>query len=107
MGEVATAMMNAGREAIGAGVPEFEVAIATSQAGTRKAVLSCVDGSVYARFFSTDVDHYEERSCVRPVWNSPLKVAHPLGYVYPYQRRTKNGWQTRETRRHCAEASPS
>ena len=19
-----------------------------------------------------------------PVWNSPLKVAHPLGYVYPY-----------------------
>ena len=67
MGEVATAMMNAGREAIGAGVPEFEVAIATSQAGTRKAVLSCVDGSVYARFFSTDVDHYEERSCVRPV----------------------------------------
>lgn len=36
-GEVATAMMNAGRETIGAGVPEFEVAIATSQAGTRKA----------------------------------------------------------------------
>ncbi len=36
-GEVATAMMNAGRTAIGAGVPEFEVAIATSQAGTRKA----------------------------------------------------------------------
>jgi len=36
-GEVATAMMNAGREAISAGVPEFEVAIATSEAGTRKA----------------------------------------------------------------------
>ena len=36
-GNVATAMMNAGRAAIGAGVPEFEVAIATSQAGTRKA----------------------------------------------------------------------
>ena len=36
-GEVATAMMNAGREAIVAGVPEFEVAIATSEAGTRKA----------------------------------------------------------------------
>ena len=31
------------------------------------AVLSCVDGSVYARFFSTDVDRYGERSCVRPV----------------------------------------
>ena len=30
-------------------------------------VLLCVDGSVYARFFSTDVDRYEERSCVRPV----------------------------------------
>ena len=30
-------------------------------------VLSCVDGSVYARFFSTDVDRYGERSCVRPV----------------------------------------
>ena len=29
-------------------------------------VLSCVDGSVYARFFSTDVDRYGERSCVRP-----------------------------------------
>ncbi|MFL4468672.1 M24 family metallopeptidase [Tateyamaria armeniaca] len=36
-GEVANAMMNAGRDAIGDGVPEFEVALATSQAGTRKA----------------------------------------------------------------------
>ena len=36
-GEVATAMMDAGRAAIGDGVAEFEVAIATSQAGTRKA----------------------------------------------------------------------
>lgn len=36
-GEVSTAMMAAGRSAIAAGVPEFEVAIATSQAGTRKA----------------------------------------------------------------------
>jgi len=36
-GEVAGAMMGAGRAAIGDGVPEFEVAIATSQAGTRKA----------------------------------------------------------------------
>ncbi|CUJ90964.1 Creatinase [Ruegeria denitrificans] len=36
-GEVATAMMEAGRQAIGHGVPEYEVALATSQAGTRKA----------------------------------------------------------------------
>ncbi len=36
-GQVANAMMAAGRAAIGDGVPEFEVAIATSQAGTRKA----------------------------------------------------------------------
>ncbi|MCV2864573.1 M24 family metallopeptidase [Albidovulum sediminicola] len=36
-GQVATAMMAAGRAAIADGVPEFEVAIATSQAGTRKA----------------------------------------------------------------------
>ena len=36
-GEVATAMMAAGRAAIGAGVREFEVALATSDAGTRKA----------------------------------------------------------------------
>ncbi len=36
-GQVAIAMMAAGRAAIGDGVPEFEVAIATSQAGTRKA----------------------------------------------------------------------
>ncbi|MGB7206668.1 MAG: M24 family metallopeptidase [Anderseniella sp.] len=36
-GEVAGAMMAAGRAAIADGVPEFEVAIATSQAGTRKA----------------------------------------------------------------------
>lgn len=36
-GQVATAMMAAGRAAIGDGVPEFEVALATSQAGTRKA----------------------------------------------------------------------
>ena len=36
-GEVAMAMMAAGRDAIGDGVPEFEIAIATAQAGTRKA----------------------------------------------------------------------
>lgn len=36
-GEVATAMMAAGRAAIGDGVAEFEVALATSAAGTRKA----------------------------------------------------------------------
>ena len=36
-GAVANAMMAAGREAIGAGVAEFEVALATSQAGTRKS----------------------------------------------------------------------
>ncbi|MDG1737069.1 MAG: Xaa-Pro peptidase family protein [Paracoccaceae bacterium] len=36
-GQVGSAMMEAGRAAIGDGVPEFEVAIATSQAGTRKA----------------------------------------------------------------------
>ncbi len=36
-GEVATAMMAAGRETIADGVPEYEVALATSAAGTRKA----------------------------------------------------------------------
>ncbi|MGI9390281.1 MAG: M24 family metallopeptidase [Boseongicola sp.] len=36
-GQVAIAMMAAGRGEIGDGVPEYEVAIATSQAGTRKA----------------------------------------------------------------------
>ena len=36
-GQVANAMMVAGRSAIADGVPEFEVALATSQAGTRKA----------------------------------------------------------------------
>ena len=36
-GQVAMAMMNAGRSAIAANVPEFEVALATSAAGTRKA----------------------------------------------------------------------
>lgn len=36
-GEVAGAMMQAGRDAIGEGVPEYEVALATSAAGTRKA----------------------------------------------------------------------
>ena len=36
-GEVANAMMSAGRGAIADGVPEYEVALATSQAGTRKA----------------------------------------------------------------------
>jgi len=36
-GQVGMAMMAAGRAAIGDGVPEYEVAIATSQAGTRKA----------------------------------------------------------------------
>lgn len=36
-GQVANAMMAAGRAAIGDGVPEYEVALAASQAGTRKA----------------------------------------------------------------------
>jgi len=36
-GEVAMAMMQAGRDAIGDGVREFEVALATSEAGTRAA----------------------------------------------------------------------
>jgi Xaa-Pro dipeptidase len=36
-GQVAEAMMSAGRDTIAAGVPEFEVALATSAAGTRKA----------------------------------------------------------------------
>jgi Xaa-Pro aminopeptidase len=36
-GQVATAMLEAGRATIMDGVPEFEVALATSQAGTRKA----------------------------------------------------------------------
>ena len=36
-GQVAMAMMEAGRGAIGDGVPEYEVALATSAAGTRKA----------------------------------------------------------------------
>ena len=36
-GEVANAMMDAGRAAIGDCVPEYEIASATSQAGTRKA----------------------------------------------------------------------
>ncbi len=36
-GQVAMAMMEAGRATIAAGVPEYEVALATSQAGTRKA----------------------------------------------------------------------
>ena len=36
-GQVANAMMDAGRVAIADGVPEYEIALATSQAGTRKA----------------------------------------------------------------------
>ncbi len=36
-GEVATAMMQAGRDAIGDGVAEYEVALATATAGTHKA----------------------------------------------------------------------
>ena len=36
-GQVANAMMAAGRMAIADGIPEYEVAIATSEAGTRKA----------------------------------------------------------------------
>ena len=38
-GQVANAMMAAGRAAIADGVPEFEVAIATSEAGTRQAAM--------------------------------------------------------------------
>ena len=31
-------------------------------------------------------------------WNSPLKVAHPLGYRYPYYRGTYE-WQANERNR--------
>ena len=47
-GQVANAMMQAGRDAIADGTPEYEVALATSQAGTRKA----------AELLST---HYDDR----------------------------------------------
>ena len=36
-GEVSLAMMEAGKKALGHNVPEYEIALATSQAGTRKA----------------------------------------------------------------------
>ncbi|MEP1209421.1 MAG: Xaa-Pro peptidase family protein [Rhizobiaceae bacterium] len=42
-GEVAGAMMATGRQAIGDGVPEYEVALATSAAGTRKAAQLLAD----------------------------------------------------------------
>ncbi len=42
-GQVANAMMMAGREAIGDGVAEYEVALATAQAGTRKAAQLLAD----------------------------------------------------------------
>ncbi len=48
-GEVASAMMLAGREAIADGVAEFEVALATAEAGTRKS----------AQLLS---DHYADKS---------------------------------------------
>ncbi|MCP4327490.1 MAG: aminopeptidase P family protein [Alphaproteobacteria bacterium] len=51
-GAVAMAMMEAGRAAIGPGVPEYEVALATSSAGTRKA----------AELLAT---HYSDR-CMSP-----------------------------------------
>ena len=47
-GEVADSMMNAGRAAIADGVPEYEVALATSQAGTRKSA------ELLARFYDDD-----------------------------------------------------
>lgn len=51
-GQVAMAMMNAGRSAIAANVPEFEVALATSAAGTRKAA-------------ELLADHYDDK-CMSP-----------------------------------------
>ncbi|MDA7424344.1 M24 family metallopeptidase [Thalassococcus lentus] len=42
-GQVANAMMMAGREAIGDGVAEYEVALATARAGTRKAAQLLAD----------------------------------------------------------------
>ena len=42
-GEVAVSMMTAGRDAIGDGVAEFEVALATTNAGTRKAAQILAD----------------------------------------------------------------
>jgi len=52
-GEVAVAMCEAGRKAIGVGVPEFEVALAVNEGGTRKAAefLSKED-SVFNSMFS-------------------------------------------------------
>jgi Xaa-Pro dipeptidase len=47
-GEVAVAMVKAGRQAIGEGVPEYELALATLSAGTRKA----------AEFIDPDADRF-------------------------------------------------
>ena len=42
-GQVAMAMMDAARATIGNGVPEYEVALATTAAGTRKAAALLAD----------------------------------------------------------------
>ena len=47
-GQVAVAMAEAGRAAIGAGVPEYEVALAVSAGGTRKAAEFLGDGAADA-----------------------------------------------------------
>ena len=71
-GEIASAMMVAGRESIADGIPEFEVALATTQAGTRKA----------AEILTA---HYED-SCMSPNTHFLQIMASGKEIIKPHHR---------------------
>jgi Xaa-Pro dipeptidase len=73
-GQVAMAMMGAGRSAIGDGVSEFEVALATSAAGTRKAA-ELLDA------------HYED-ACMSPNTHFLQIMASGREITKPHHRAT-------------------
>ena len=73
-GEVASAMMVAGRDRIEDGIPEFEVALATAQAGTRKA----------AEILSA---HYSDR-CMSPNTHFLQIMASGKEIIKPHHRAT-------------------
>ncbi len=73
-GQVAIAMMQAGRDAIGAGVPEFEVGLATSEAGARTA----------AELLAT---HYTD-ACMSPNTHFLQIMASGTDITMPHRRPT-------------------
>ena len=64
----------------------------------KKIFSPLVTWSIKLRVAMSDLRHSSSLIMDLSHWSSPLKVAHPLGYIYPYYRRTYE-WVANERNR--------